>query len=841
MNTKVDIKVYPNKLDQSLVEPTHGHVGSSLHEWLVDNVPSYYERVVPLFSAVINGEVLPPSQWREYRFKAGDEIKLIVEPKDPVTIAYAVIAVIAIGVAIYTANQIPDNYNNTTPDGSSIYSVNAQGNKPKLMGVIPQIAGRHQYFPDYLSMPRKEYIDNEEWLYLMLCVGWGQYEILDDDITIADTPVSNYAGDIDFQVFGPGEDVTGHEAHKNVYTSSGVGATSGNVGIELKGRTVSSGGDNSSYIYSFSGDQLVVYLQEWEEELGRYVRFKTVPPFEVGEVLTITGTVSNQNDGYFELLTKSSDGSQVNKVDGQSQDDSSWTGFIDESESNATVAVENGGGDGQFNGPHFACPAGEVTDTLWFDFMLPQGLGELDDNGNFLSRTVTLKIEYRAEGAQNWTTLPDEVFINSTNDQLARTVKYTLPQKIRPEVRVKRVTSASNDTRVYDDIYWTKLKCELETPTKYDGLTTIAVKIRGTNALASAAQDKFKVVATRILPVYENGAWSEPRPTRDIAPFFAYIPKSVGHGDDKLGLDELETLHNIWHPRGDEFNAVFDSETTVLEALKRVLLPGFSEPVIDYGKITPIRDQQRTQPQYMYTPDNTIGLIEESSKLIDEDEPDGVEVEFTSPVTWKSETILCLLPGDNGYNPEKVRAFGVTDRNKAYQIGMRKRRIRRYRRSKIEFKTEMDALNSRYLDYCAVADQIPGFEQTGRVEFVFNRTLYLDADIEWATGESHVISLRKPDGKLSGPYTATKGNNANEVVIDRDLDFEPVLDGSMEPPLFAFGKTDEWCTFVIITDIKPSSTNRVSVSAENDDPRVYLDDDSNAPIDIPTVIPPYIL
>lgn len=839
MNTQVDIQVFPNKLDQSIMEVVKGNVGYSLHEWLTENVPAYYELPVPLFSAVVNGEVLPPDQWKTYRFNPGDDIKLIVEPKDPWTIAYAVIAIIAIGVAIYTANKIPDNYNNTTPDGSSIYNVNAQGNKPKLMGIIPEGAGRHQYFPDYLTMPRREYIANEEWLYLMLCVGKGSYKILPEEITIADTPVANYQGDIEYQVFGPGEDVTGHEAHRNVYTSSGVGATSGKVGIELKGKTVTSGGNGNSYEYSFVGDELIVYLVEWEPELGGQIRHKTTPPFAIGEILTISGTLEGQNDGYFELVNAHRDGSQVNKVDGQFQDDPSWTGFITENKSFATVSVENGGGDGQFNGPHFACPAGEVTDNLWLDFSLPQGLGELDDEGNFLTRSVTIRIEYRHEGEPDWIALPDETFINSTNDQLAKTINYALPEKIRPEVRVKRVTPATNDTRIYDDIYWTSLKCELETPTKYEGVTTVAVKIRGTNALASSAADKFKLIGTRELPIYENGAWSAPRPTTDIGPFFTHIIKSSGHGDEKIGLDDLNVLHPIWHNRGDEFNALFDSETTVLEALKRVLMPGFAEPVIDYGKITPIRDQQRTQHQYMYQPDNTIGLIEESSKFIDDDEPDGVEVEYISPVTWKSETILCLLDGDNGFNPEKLRAFGVTSRDKAYQLGMRARRIRRYRRTKIEFKTEMDALNSRYFDYCAVADDIPGFEQTGRVEYVFNRTIYLDLALEWQDGQTHVLALRKPDGKLSGPYVAVRGDADNEVVIDSDLDFEPVLNGSMEPPLFMFGKTDEWCSSVIITDIKPSSTDKVGVTADVDDPRVYLDDNSLAPDDTPTPIPPY--
>lgn len=830
MNTQVEIKVYPNKLDLGLFETCYAEQELTLHEWLIATVPAYYESKQPLFSAIINDVYLEPSQWHNYKLNQLDDVKLIVEAKAEAAIAYAIIAVIAVGYAVYTANQIPDNYNSTTPDGSSIYDVNTQGNKPRLMGIIPETAGRHLIYPDYLTMPRREYIDDEQWLYLMLCIGYGDYEILPQEISIADTPVNRYVGDIDYQIFGPGEDVTAHEAYRNVFTSSEVGSTSGSTGIELKGQVTSTGGVNSSYDYSFDGDKLIVHIFEYKEELGHPIRYKTTPPFNVGEILTIQYTLNGQNDGYFELLDKNANGSQVNKLDSQFQDDPNWTAFVSEPNSNANVIVENSGGDGQFNGPYFACPAGEVTDQLWLDFKFPQGLGELDDDGNFLSRSVTLLIEYRGDGDNDWIAFDSLTFTDSTNDELGETIPYTLPAKIRPELRVKRVTAATDDTRIYDDIYWTGLKSELGSATSYDGMTTIAVKIRGTNALAGTAENKFNLIATRILPVYENGAWSSPRPTRDIAPFFAHVIRSSGHSDSKIGLTALEALHPVWHNREDEFNAVFDSESTMFEVLKRVLAVGFAEPTIDYGQIIPVRDQQRTVYRHMYQPDNYIGMLKRSIKLIDDDEPDGVEVEYFDPVTWKSETILCLLPGDLGINPEKVRAFGVTNRDKAYQFGMRKRRIRRYRRTRFDFKTELDALNSRYLDFCALADDIPGYEQTGTVVGYDGRSIYVDhIGLEWQSGQSHILALRKPDGTLSGPYTVTLGNANNEWIIDADLDFTPVFDGSIEPPLYMFGINERWCNGVLIRDIKPSSTEQVSVTAELDDDRVYLDDDSLAP------------
>tara|TARA_B100001059_G_scaffold213838_1_gene230038 strand:+ start:11178 stop:13667 length:2490 start_codon:yes stop_codon:yes gene_type:complete len=828
MSTQVEIKIYPNKLDDSLYEPCTGLVGQTVNSWLRANVPAYAELEQPLFSVNINNRHVLPSEWDTCTFKHNDNIKFVVESKDPATIAYAVIAVIAIGVAIYATNQIPDNYNSTVPDGSSIYDVNTQGNKPRLMGIIPEAAGRHLIYPDYLTMPRREYIDNEQWLYLMLSVGSGEYEILPEEVFIANTPVKSYTGDVFYEIFGPGEDVSGHEGHRNVFTSSEVGSTSGSTGIELKGKVKSTGGVwSSGYTYTFAGKEIIAFLEEYEPELGRF-KYKAPLPFALGEIIKVEG-VDAQNVGYYEIIDSNVQGNKVQKLDGQYKPDAAWTGFVSQYDTNAKVFTEDGGGDGEFNGPFFAVPEGEVTDQLWLDFSMPQGLGELDDEGDFLTRSVNIIVEYRAEGALEWTQAPAISFSGKTNNQLGKTIPISLSEKIRPEVRVKRSTAANDDTRIYDDVFWTALKAELESATTYEGITTLAVRIRGTNNLAGSAENKFNLIATRVLPVFENGAWSAPKPTTDIAPFFAHVIKSAGHTDSKIGLEAIEALHAIWHERGDEFNAVFDSESTMFEVLKRVLAVGFAEPTIDYGRIIPVRDQQRSVFQHMYQPDNYIGLLERTITLIDDDEHDGVEVEYFSPITWKSETILCLLPGDLGVNPEKVRAFGITSRDKAYQFGMRKRRARRYRRTSFSFKTEMDALNSRYLDYCALADDIPGYEQTGRVEYIVGRSVYVDAILKWQSGQSHILALRKPDGTLSGPYTATIGSSSNEVIIDSDIDFTPVFDGSMEPPLYMFGITNKWCNAVLIRDIKPSSVDKVNVTAELYDDRVYLDDNSLAP------------
>lgn len=826
MTIKNDIKprilVFPNKLDNELFETNSCEKGKTLHAWLIENVPAYIIQDVALFSATLNNQAFEQSQWLTYRLKSNDVLSLTVEAKDPITILYVVVAVVAIGASIYTANQMPDNYNNTTPDGSSIYDANAQGNRPRLMGIIPEIAGRHKTFPDHLNMARREFIDNEQWIYLMLSVGVGDYEIKPDELFIGETPINNYVGDVFYDVFGPGEDVTTHEAYRNIYTVAEVGSTNGTTGIELKGAVYSAGGsDGGGLRWDFVGNKITAYREGARGHLRQ-------TDFLFNEDDIITVSFSEFNDGNYRVISVAESLATIIKVDGQGVDDATWGGFNDAYEVPARLEVGSAGGDGQYSGPFMACPLNETTETIWLDFKLPQGLGELDDNGNFLNKVVALSIQYRAEGAATWTDA-SHTFSASTNDELAETIKIILPGAIRPEVRVKRTTSTEDNTRVYDKVEWTALKSELVSATSYADVTTIAVKIRGTNSLSSSSENKFNVIATRKLPIYEGGEWTAPQATIDIAPFFAHIIKDVGHGDQQIGLTELERLHTVWQGRGDSFSAVFDNDSTLFNTLKRVLATGFAEPTLDYGQIIPVRDEPRSGFDYMYQPENMKTPLKREIKLFDPDEPDGVEVEYFSNTTWKPETVKCLLDEELGIKPKKIRAFGINTAAKAWQFGMRRRREIRYRRTKYNFTTEMDALNSRYLSYDALADDIPGYSQTGRITATNGRMITLSEPLEWGVG-THFISFRKPNGTLSGPYTCTKSNVEDSVFLLSDLDFLPDCTGNIEPSLFQFGLADRWCLPALITDIKPSGTDKVSVSAIKYDERVYADDDNLPPV-----------
>lgn len=843
--TAVEIRVYPNQLNRDEYELLGCDAGMTLHEYLDANVPSYHDRPVPLFSVLLNGEVLPFESWGSVRFASGDLVECVVEPKDPVTAVMVVIAVASAAYAIYTANQpLPDTYNSTTPKGSPIYDVNAQGNRARLMGTAPVLFGRHKVFPDYLVPPRIEYKNNDQYYYALLAVAAGRVSLSTNDIYIGDTNINTLGNDVSVQVFQPGASVAGNDAHRVMYSSVEVGANNGQSGLYLVGSMaadavdwqISSADGNIDNNPSILEKINMIGDDGYGNPTYSYIDWTAVyHQHHVGSLIgkTIEMTGAGVNNGLYRIVTDrlAGVGSRFHKLKADLTIDTKWTGFTGQSDGHNSVGfsghyrvLDFATRQGWWYGPFVAVPDGATTNRIELDFRFNEGLCRLDNAGNPQSRSISIEIQYRDSAAGGAYTTIVKNYSAATVDQMAFTEKIALGTKIRPEVRVRRVTYEPDDVRFKDKIEWVALRARLDSKTSYPEFTTLAIRIRGSDAVSSSSNNKIGCVATGIHKTMNaSGNVISARSTRDVSAAFMKIADDLGYDID---LDALGALHKKWIARGDTFDAVFDNATTAWKAMQQVLSIGFTEPTLDFGKVIPVRDEPRTVLNYQYQSDNILpNSWKMDGSFVDESEHDGIEVEYLSSDSWKSETVLCLLPGDAGNNPERVRAFGITDKTKAYQFGMRKRATQKHRRIRHSFSTEMDALNSRYMSYDALGIDMPGYSQTGRIEGVVGRTLQLNQDLEWGSG-THYVGIRRPDGTLSGPYQCSRGSSPDSVVINADLDFVPVFNGSHEPPYFMFGAADEWCIPVLVTEIKPSGTDKVKVTAFEYSDDVYAYDNA---------------
>lgn len=110
----------------------------------------------------------------------------IIYPADPVTILYAVVAIVAIAAAILLRPAIPTVSQRNTQSTSPNNELSSRSNQARPNGRIPDIFGKVRSTPDLLAVPFTTYVGNQEVETTLMCIGRGQYEIHDvyDDTTL---------------------------------------------------------------------------------------------------------------------------------------------------------------------------------------------------------------------------------------------------------------------------------------------------------------------------------------------------------------------------------------------------------------------------------------------------------------------------------------------------------------------------------------------------------------------------------------------------------------------------------------------------------------------------------
>ena len=435
--------------------------------------------------------------------------------------------------------------------------------------------------------------------------------------------------------------------------------------------------------------------------------------------------------------------------------------------------------------------------------------------------------DYTTAGA--WTSV-GKSYSGQTLDQIGYTEYADLGSYIRPEVRFRRFGVTTN-REISDKAQVLGLRSRLQAPSSYPGWTTMTLTVKGGDRISAQTESLIGADVRRKLPLWNGTSWSAPVVTRSIAPWVAYIAKSVGYTDADINLAELHRLGDIWDARGDYYDDAINDRTTVKDAINDALAAGFAELTIDRGLIKPVRDEPRTVFEQAYSPQNMTSPLVRQFSSTDVDDFDGVDVEYFDAVNRQWTTVECRLPGDLGQRVEKMRIAGVTDETRAWRIGMRKRRAQRYRRWGYTFGTELDAMNSGYLSYVPLLDDVPGYGQSAILEeyavMGAGAVLRSSEPLDWSEGGAHVVGLRRPDGTLSGPFTATRIDDYRLTIAEQP-DFTPDLSWTIEPPHIYFGPLIRWNYPALITEVSPSG-NGCSVSAINYDVRVYADDDNSPP------------
>lgn len=493
--------------------------------------------------------------------------------------------------------------------------------------------------------------------------------------------------------------------------------------------------------------------------------------------------------------------------------------------------------------------AGTLTNRLEVDVSISSGLYYANDDGGLNTRTITAEWEYRqiddsGNAVGSWESMAS----------FSKTLKTVTPQRYtlrkwvtagRYEIRARRTNDASDSHRVGDTLEWASMRAFLPSTRDYGDVTLLAIEARATNNLNDNSSNRINGVGTRKLPTWDKTTrtWSDPVATRSIVWAFCDVWRAeygAKLSDAWLDLDHLYDLDLEFTTRGEFFDWTFDQKVTVWEAAKTIARAGRCVPVVTGSVITMVRDSVAVLPRAVFNQENMVrGSFKWDVTLIDDSDYDSVEVEYTDPVSWSQETVLCVMPDQAGTNPQSLKLPGCTSRTHAYREGMYIAARNRYINETVTFQTGLEGHIPAYGDLIAVSHDLPRWGQGGFVEEINGRVVELSEPVEFGDG-NHYLVFRKKDGSATGSYLVTAGEHSQQVVLADALEEQLFFSATTEPPMFLFGAGESWGRLCKVVGLSPSDDQKVEITAEGYEAIVHSFDELDAPVEDDSVTPPTI-
>ena len=358
------------------------------------------------------------------------------------------------------------------------------------------------------------------------------------------------------------------------------------------------------------------------------------------------------DNGFYEIQSFRDGVYTVKKLNESYGEVPEWQGFYSSGinqEKTLFTLVNGMASDGGYVGPYRACPYGTVSNIFELDFSMPGGLGKLNDDGDFDKLAITVQIEYRRAGSDDEYTIIEKSWTGSTNDELAETVRIELETADNYEFRVLRTSKEDGSTKALEEIKWTGLKSVISTIDRYDNMTVLICRFKGSETLSELSENQLATYWTRKLPAVSlanSDTANQPLvATRDIAPVVQYIVKNSKYRNI-LDTESLLEFDELWRNQGLECNGSIDSDSTLLESLRDVLNCGFAVPVVRDNTLSVKRLYAGAVPTQIFTKSNMTSSPVITYSLPKDDDVNEVVANFTSPETYKTETVYCHIDED---------------------------------------------------------------------------------------------------------------------------------------------------------------------------------------------------
>ena len=503
--------------------------------------------------------------------------------------------------------------------------------------------------------------------------------------------------------------------------------------------------------------------------------------------------------------------------------DDDWTGFRERALLDAVV--KGSGNATTWAGPFLACPEGETTEAIEFNFVFPGGIAYIHSSGKVGGHWTGVRVQYRDITGGDWKEVVWGLEM-ATLDEVGMTKRLNVPRG-NYEVRVRR-DSPPEGTKTRDNLNWQAMRSLLQKrPSKYENVTLLAITVRTGNRLAAQSDRRISVTGTR---KYSSGG------DRTISGALYHVADSLGIEIDRATVNALESAY--WTPDGETFDYATDDSSSALEILQKIASAGKSNFLLNKNGLASISRDGIKPWVGAITPHEMTEDLQTDFTAPSEDDYDGVDVTYVDPLTWTEETVQCRLPGNP--TPIKVEDYKLEyalSADRAYQLGMR--RLMKYQKQRLVHKTstELDALCYDFDDHIVISDDIPGSNTISclivdAVTAGGITTFTVSEPLDWSFENPRAI-IRYQDGSASRLLLVTEISDY-QLAIEHVPEFDDIITGDpfIEPPRLLFCSSERSFYHAIVTDISPGDDGTCDVTAVQYSERFYDYDNATYPGDV---------
>jgi len=494
-----------------------------------------------------------------------------------------------------------------------------------------------------------------------------------------------------------------------------------------------------------------------------------------------------------------------------------------------------------YDSPYTYTTVGNEFDGLEVDITFPKGLWYANNNGGLDPVSVELKIEYRKVGESDWQIFVQDTVTAAKQYPVRRTYRKGDLEKGQYEIRVSRLTPDRTSARYGDEMYFTAVREVYYDDFEYPRLALVGIKALASDQLSGSLRFSC-IVEGALVRVWDGNQWKVEWSNNPAWIAWDILTQPVFDNDlnvirydgidpSRLDLqkfkewadfcDELVPDGKGGYEKRVTFNGIFDSETTMWEAVMQVCQVGRAVLVWNGINLT-VAINKPAVPVQMFTVGN-IGVDSFKEMFLPmEDRASEIEIDFLNEEKDYERDKLAVINPEIKSKTQKInlQLFGITKPSEAWRAGMYRLACNQYLTRTIEFEADIDAIACTIGDVILVQHDVPQWGYGGRIVSATTDTVVLDKKISVEADKTYAIMVRLSDDTIVERTLVTPATSGeyDTFTLATPFDADKI---PQQFDIYAFGEVEKITKPFRVIEIAKSQEQKVTIKALEYNESIY--------------------